>query len=365
MELARAAAAATEGQLARAQKQVSDLLSADPKDLDALVLRGEIELRAHQAASAVAAWKALGQREGSARAAYGLARAAFAAGDEKTAEAEAGKAIEKNPEHVGARLLLARIAAKKTGRENVALARLAEVAAKAELASPEERVNAHALLGDIHLGRSRISRAEEAYTNALKINPKAAHALIGLGEALYRAGRYSEAQARFEAGTQAEPDDLLAKVGVAKSKLMLERVEDALGSLKKLRESHPNSLLVAYWLGRAQDASGDRAQAEKTYRAAIDKTKDDPMLVDAYVALAQLQNQQGETDVAHKTLTTAQQRLPDSPRVYGALGDWSLSQGRYADAQREFQKALDLDGEDLGARFRLGTAYRRDGKLEE
>ena len=51
-------------------------------------------------------------------------------------------------------------------------------------ASADELASVHTLLGDIHLARSRISRAEAAYTEALRIDPKAASALTGLGDAL-------------------------------------------------------------------------------------------------------------------------------------------------------------------------------------
>ncbi len=365
LELARAARAATDGQLARARQLVTAALRVAPTDLDALWLRAEVELRARDAAGAVAAWQALSQRDPSARAAFGLSRAHFSAGEWAAAEQNAALTLQRNPSHVGARILLARIAAKTPGREDAAIARLGEVDQKAKLASQEERVSAQTLLGDIHLGRSRISRAEQAYTEALKINPKAARALIGLGEALYRAGRYAEAQARFEAGAQAEPDELLTKVGVAKSKLMLERVEEAQVSLKKLNESHPDSLLVSYWFGRCLDAAGDRVKAEAVLRAGIASATGDPLLVDVYVALAQLQSQQGRAEAAGKTLIEAKDRLPGSAAVHRALGDWSLTQGHYAEAEVEFKKAIELDPNDLAAHFWLGVAYRRDGRFKE
>jgi tetratricopeptide (TPR) repeat protein len=336
-----------------------------PSDIDALALSGEVELRARDDAAAVSAWQALSKLESSARASFGLARARFSAGDSAAAESFAKATLERNPRHVGAKILLARIAAARPGKEPEAISWLEQVAKQPELASSEERVSASTLLGDIHIARSRISRAEAAYTDALKINPKAARALIGLGEALYRAGRYSEAQARFEAGAQADPDDVFAKVGVAKSKLMLERLEDANASLKKLRESHPASLLVSYWYGRVLEAVGDRAEAERVYRAGIDKGKDDPLLVDAYIALALLQNQQGRADEAQKTLAAARSRLPASAAIHRALGDVALSQGRYSDAQTELRQAIKLDPEDLGAKFRLGSALRRDRKFDD
>jgi predicted Zn finger-like uncharacterized protein len=365
LELARAARAAVDGQLARARQGVAAVMSRSPNDPDALLLSGEVELRAHDPKAALAAWQALGKIENSARAAFGLARARFANDDAAGAEREAKAVLERNPDHVGAKILLARIAARSRGRENEAITWLDAVAKTPERSSADEQVSAATLRGEIHLARSRISRAEAAFTDALRINPKAARALIGLGEAQYRAGRYSEAQARFEAGAQADPDDVFAKVGVAKSKLMLERLEDASTSLKRLRESHPNSLSVAYWYGRVLEALGDRDQAEKIYKQALTKGKGEPEVVDVYIALALLQNQQGRSEEAQKTLAQARDRLPSSPAIHVALGDVALTQGRYPDATTEFRKALELDSEDLGARHKLGMALRREGKFEE
>ena len=365
LELARAARAGVDGQLARARQGVATVLARSRNDADALALSGEVELKAHDPKAALAAWQALGQAENSARAHFGVARARFSADDVKGAEGEAKAVLERNPAHVGAKILLARIAAESSGREAEAIRWLDQIAKAPERASADERVSASTLLGEIHLGRSRISRAEAAFTEALRINPKAARALMGLGETLYRAGRYSEAQARFEAGAQADPDDILAKVGVAKCKLMLERVEEANALLKRLRETHPKSVPVAYWYGRVLETLGDRAQAEKVYKQAIAQDKVEPLLVETYIGLALLQNQEGRSEEAKKTLVRAQERMPASAAIHVALGDVALTQGRYADAQAEFRKALQVDPEDLAARHKLGVALRRDGKFDE
>lgn len=363
-ELALAARAATEGQLARARQSLRAILRTAPADVEALVLSGEVELRARDANAALVAWGSLANAERSARAAFGLARARFAANDAVGAERDAKQALQRNPEHVGARVLLARIASSGSAREAEALAWLEEIARIGDKASADELVSAHTLLGDIHLSRARISRAEAAYSQALNIDPKAARALTGMAEALYRAGRYSEAQARFEAGAQADPDDVLAKVGVAKSKLMLERLEEAQASLKTLKDSHPKSLLVTYWYGRVLEASGNREQAEQIYVQGLSNPGSDPMLVDTYIALALLQTQQGKIAQAEKTLSSARERLPDSPSIHRALGEVALSQGRYADARTELDKALALDPDDLGARFRMGITLRHQGSYD-
>ncbi len=364
--LARAARAATEGQLARARQSLGAVLAAQRGNVDALVLSGEVELRAKNSKAALEAWQAVAKLENSARAVFGLARAEFWSGNLEKAGAHAKLALEKNPSHVGGKILLARIASSERKGEASAIQTLESITQQGALASSEELVNAFTLLGDIHLVRSRISKAEAAYGAALKLEPKAPGALRGLGEALFRAGRYSEAQARFEAGAQADPDDLDAKVGVAKSKFMLERVEDANESLNKLAEAHPKSVLTAYWRGRVLEARGERELAEKSYRVAIGQKADgDPMLVESYIALALLENQQGKADAALATLNAARERFPSTPAIHRALGDVALTQGRYAEAKTEFERALALDPEDLATRFRLGVALRRDSKFED
>lgn len=363
--LARCARAAAEGQIARAKQLFDGLPAPAAGDSDQAFLHGEIALRAGDAKAAVAAWQRAVLAQKSPRSAFGLARANYAAGDTMGAAAAARDALTQNPDHVGARILLARISSAVRTGESEALNLLGAVTKNPARASADELVNAQTLLGDIHLARSRMSLAEAAYNDALKINPKAARALNGLGDALYRAGRFSEAQARFEASTQADPDDLSAKVGVAKSKLALERVDDASANLKKLRETYPTSVPVAYWYGRAFEAAGNRAAAETVYRGVLKAPSKDPQSVDVYIALALLQSQQGRNDEAQKTLADARAQLPDVPAIHKALAEVALAQGRYPQATAEFKLALALDAEDLGARFRLGVALRRERKFED
>ena len=80
-----------------------------------------------------------------------------------------------------------------------------------------EMVEAYTLLGRVHLNRSRITAAEQAFAAALKIDPLAIGALIGNGELFYRSGRFAEAASRFDAAQRADADNVLAKVGTAKT----------------------------------------------------------------------------------------------------------------------------------------------------
>jgi tetratricopeptide (TPR) repeat protein len=357
---ARAARPALEGELARAQQSALSL----PGGLESAVLKAEIALRGKDAAAKVAAWQSVEAAEPSARAAFGLARAKYSAGDAAGAEQSAKQALARNAEHVGARILLARIDASQPGKETNAVKALEALLAQPNLASPEEVAAAETLLGDVHLGRSHVSLAIEAYGRALKIRPAAAGALAGLGESLFRAGRYAEALARFEASVQAAPGDVLAVVGVAKSKLMLERIEEATAALAQLAAADPKQPLVALWYGRALEAAGDKDRASAVYHAAIDGGARSPAIVEVYIALATLQNQRGQAEEAQKTLAAARDKLPSSAVVHRALGELALAQGKPAAAVRELEQALKIDPEDLPSAFQLGVALRRNQNFD-
>ena len=364
LDLARAAQQAVSGQPAKARKMLAGLKKQGAEPIDALVLEGEMELGAGDAAAAARAWTAADGIEKSARTAFGLARAKQKAGVLADAEKLARTALERNADHVGAKLLVADVLW-RTARKEEQSVKLAEgVTKKAELASKSERVRAHTLLGEIHLARSRISHAEAAFAEALKIDPKAADALAGLGDALYRSGRFSEALARFEAGTQADPQSVNAKVGVAKSMLALERLQDAKSLTVQLYGANPKSMRVAYWHGRVQEALGARKEAAVAYRKAVELGGKDAEVVDAYIALALLENQAGRVEEAQKILNEAKEKLPATPALHVAFGDLALSQGRYDDAVTELTAALKLDPADVGAKFRMGVAHRKNKDFE-
>lgn len=362
LDLARAAhAAATSGVVARAQLET--IAAARPNDIDVLSLLGEVQLRARDPEAATAAWEKAEAVEKSARTAYGLARARFLAGDRKRAEELANLTLTRNPSHIGARILTAR-ATWNFGKEAEATKLLEEVTKDTAGSSSGELVEAYTLLGEVHLARSRVTHAERAFSEALKIDPKSARSLVGLGDALYRSGRYSEALARFEAASQADPDEVTARVGVAKTALALERLEDATSAIGKLRTEFPKSVLVVYWHCRVLEASGSRKQAEEAYRQVIKAGVADPDLVLIHIGLAQLLTAQGKHDEAQAVLAEARKALPDSALVRSAMGDIALGQGKTADAVKEYEAALGVDPGDVGAKFKLAIAHRRDKKFD-
>lgn len=365
LALARAAQLAVDGPEGRARSAITNVARSRSRDVDAQVLLAEYELKRGKPEDMLAAWHSVAKLEQSARASFGLARAKFANGDQAGAQADARAAIEQNPKHVGARILVARVFARARATEAESIKLLEELVREKDLASPSEVVEAQTLLGEIHLGRSRITKADAAFSAALRLRPQASGALSGLAEALFRGSRYSQALARFEAALQADPNNVTAKIGVAKTKLSLERLEEALASLAALSSAEPKDARVALWYGRALETQGERERAEAVYRAGIKAAGTHPDVVELYIALALSENEAGRSDAALKTLAAARKELPESSSLYRAAAEVSMSQGRHAEAVRALKRALEIDSEDLAALFKLGIALRRTRAFDE
>ncbi len=365
MTLAKAARAAVEGNLAKAHKLLERPPSAPRLRRENLVLRAQIAMKEHRYEVARTALEGLEAEEQSARSAFALARVELGLSNTERVKEYVRLTLERNPRHVGARLVSARLA-HEVGHDSTSAERLlTEVGSLEREASASDLVEAKTLEGDLELTRTRISLAEAAYQAALARDPRAAGALRGLGEALYRSGRYAEALARFEAGLQADADDIAVAVGVAKTQIALERIRDAASVLTKLRQIHPKHLEVNYWFARAQEALGNREGAEEAYTVAIAGEGTDEAVVEAYVGLAMLKNQLGRQKEAQKVLDAALARLPRSPKIHSALGQVALTEGRYEVAVERFRAALALDAGDLTGKFRLGMALRKQRSFEE
>lgn len=366
--LATAAKHKAVGKPDAAKRIAKELAGGNSKDIDALALMGEIELASGTKEDALAIWtRALEGREKSARALYGLARAQYAMGDAKNAEKNARTAIEVSSKHAGARILLATIISKSPTTEAEAIDLLNKVTTPGDVrnaASEAQIVQAFIASGRINLLRSRVSAASDAFAAALKMDPRNVDALMGDAELFFRSGRNSQALLRFQEAMTADETSVLAKVGAVKTNLALEKRKDAMDIAKKLRDAKPELALGAYWLGRVEEANGNKKEAEKLYLEAIKLGTSETEVVDSYVSLVALLSATGRAEDAQAKLAEASAKYPNLAALHRAKGDVLAEAGRYAEARTEFEAALAKE-DDLGTRFRLGETLRKMRLFDE
>jgi predicted Zn finger-like uncharacterized protein len=369
--IASAAQAAVNDDLVTARRGLeaaSKRDGGDPVQQDIALTRGEVELAAKDATAAGAAFRKAVDIASTPRAHFGLARAYALGGEVDKAQGEIRTTLTGAPLDPGALVLRATLAWDKDKNDSAAAQDLDTVIdGKAKgTASPGDLSKAYSLRGWTEAARGRSADARTSFDAALKLDPRNVSALLGQGEVLFTEGRYTEALSRFDTGVQVDPTNAAAIASDAKAKIALERLADAKTQLTTARQANPNDMRIVYWLGKAEEALGNKKAAEDAYTAAItlaDPTS--PEAINPYVALSELLAGEGRATEAQAKLDQARQKLPDSAAMQRALGEVAAVQGLYDDAINHYQAAVSKDPQDLSSRFLLGVTYRRMQKIDE
>jgi len=364
LALAYAARDAAAGNLDSARKGLDAASKRDPGDpiqRDIALLRGEVELKAHDGRAAKAAFQAALALGAKAQAHYGLARVAMIEHDWTGVGSECDAAIAATPHHPGALLLRALQRYNEKGDDTGALADLAEITdgpAK-PLASKDEIGQAFANRGRIFLASGRAGDARTSFEAALKVDARNVDALVGQGTVFFDESRFTEALTRFDTALQARPNDELATTYDALAKIKLERLKDAKDQLVAARAKFPKSTRVMFALATAELALGNGGDAEKDLRQSIDwASPKDPESVEPYIALATLLASKNRDKEAEQVIEDAKSKLPDEAPVAVAFGEYDAAQGKYEDAVAHFKHALELSPSSLSTHFKLGVTYR-------
>lgn len=424
VQLARTALVVANPALAR--DAVSTVPETSPEHLSALLVRAQAELglgdldagletlrlaetlypdRAEASAARIAALLREGRleeaaavtREAKARAptreaarSLELVTAALEAaqGDDDSALARLRGLVDEDPDDALALQTLVQALLRKDGGEE-ALERVAAAAAR----HPDEPAFA-AMLAQVHLEGGRPEAAEAAIRRMIEISesPSAYLALARFherGEDLEAVARtYAEAVSRF-------PDSEVLRMHHAESLIELGRREAALAALEEFRALAPEDphveylrarlaladgraseaadrlgrvvsrldrVYTQYWLGRALEASGDVAGAERRYGLALVRH---PSHTAAVTALLRLAEHRGDwAAVAGHALAFAR-RAPDRVEGYATAITALVRAGQTEAAEELARRFAKRFPERASAPALLAFALRSQGRFEE
>jgi tetratricopeptide (TPR) repeat protein len=185
---------------------------------------------------------------------------------------------------------------------------------------------AHNDLGNALLLAGRVPEAIDEYHRALQINPDFADAHNDLGSAFQRKNEIPQALAEFETALQLDPEDA---------------------------QAHFNRALILQQTGRLPEAIAD-------YRQAIALKPDDaPARRNLEIALRLA----GESpDAANPAPSATPANDAQNHYNQGLLLQRS---GRLAEAEAEYQQALQINPDDEKAHYNLGTALAQSGQFPE
>ncbi|HEU5341282.1 tetratricopeptide repeat protein [Edaphobacter sp.] len=224
----------------------------------------------------------------------------------------------------------------------------------------------------INAGRSDYAtQAVEQYKLALDADPDSQLLQDGLADLYFKIGRIRDAVTTAQAQIAKNPNDveahsLLGKIylrslGDMTSSQSNQMLQLAIGEYEKLAQLKPNDVETHLLLGQLYGADHDSAKAEEQFKAAqkIDADSEDVVL-----NLARLYSDEGDTERAVQVLNGVPQDDRTS-RIELALGASYDQLKKSKDAIAAYQRALDLDPDNLDTERSLANALLNDGQLNE
>ena len=407
--------------LDEATKLNDELLKSNAHDVEALVFKGQVQMRKNDTGGAVDSLQnALRNDPDNAIAHYQLGLAFIQQNNEARAESEWREAVRISPGLTDAQRALAAlevrhgdvdallqtaqqiISAQPYAADGFILKGIAELARQkygdaqqdAEQAaqrapqSPAPFVQ----LGNVQLIQKHFPEAEKFYQQALDKDPTSAEGLSGLMNTYFAEKQFDRAIAAANAQIAKAPNvanfyDLLgtalfngkkdlpgAEAALRKAIELDKNNTDALEKLGKVQvqegaadkalatylqsiKDNPRDVTFYILSGELYEAKNDWDQAKAMYQQALSISPDHPL---ASNNLAYVIIAQGAMGLAQ----TARRGMPDSPNAADTLGWAYYHKGIYQSAISEFQEALRLaekrgDPDDADIHYHLGVAYQK------
>ncbi len=253
-------------------------------------------------------------------------------------------------------------------------------------------------LGNVYLKDKQSKEAKRCFFRALKLNPKNAESLFGLGVAYLLEDNHKLAARYIEQGLSIEPDRHYARMMLCDILVALEMLEKASQQYEILIKEYPNNYLLMFNYGNLLERRNLYEQAEKAYLSSIQLSEG---FWKATVALALLYYKQGkeveameyfrksiklnpkdsisysflifahykakEIEAAKSLLEEAMSNGIQNTEFYNLMGIIYSEQKDYLKASEFFKKSIDLQDTST-TRFYLGVVYDKmemPDKMEE
>jgi len=217
-------------------------------------------------------------------------------------------------------------------------------------------------LGVLAMQRSQIALALPRFEAALKSLPDQAQYWLSYVDALTRAGRLTEAEARTREMAMRFPEH--GGIWKVSGELLMHlgRTEDALVSFIKAAELLKEDANAQVSFGNLFTAFGRVKEAEDSYRRALMR---DPAHAVAHSNLGNLYKERGNLGEADACYRRALAITPDSAEMLTNLGSTLRDMGRPSEAEACYRRALELKPDFTAAHNNLGNVLKEQGRLME
>jgi cellulose synthase operon protein C len=316
-----------------ADKLNNEILKSAATDVDALVYKGQIELRRKNTAAAIdALQQALHNDSGNAIAHYQLGLAFDQQHDIARAESEWREAVRLRPDLTDAQRALASLELFRG--DFIGLAVIAQEIIKDQPDAPD----GYLLKCVAETGQQKYNDAQQDAALAMQKSPQSPAPYVQMGN-IYRAQKkYPEAEKDYEEALGKDASSAEGLSGLMNSYIAQKDYDKAIAAANAQIAKSPNNSNFYDLLGTALfDGRKDLPGADAALRKAVDLDKNN---TDALEKLGKVQIQQGNADQA---LALYQQSIKDNPqevRLYILAGELYESKQNWDQAKNMYQQAL-------------------------
>jgi len=329
------------------------ILKKSPHDAEALVLRGQIQLRRHNLADAISTLQgALKDSLENATGHYQLGLAFAENGNIAQAETEWREAVRIRPAFHEAWLSLAASAAQRADWRT-----LEELSDQLKKNAPNV-AEGYLYHATARLNQGDATSAEADLIHLQQIAPLSPLYYVKMGELRLVQHRQAESESFFRQALTHDPDSLEAIRGIVQIDLLKNKTVEALKFVHEQTVRSPNSPGLFLLQAELQWHAKQQQQAEESLSRVLDL---DSKSTAAYALRAQIQIAQGQTEKAIATYQRAIELAPLDIRLQMALGGLYETLGNWQDAQSTYQKLLAIQPENALASNNLAYLMLEHG----
>jgi len=217
-------------------------------------------------------------------------------------------------------------------------------------------------IGLAHHQVGRLTEANDAYQQALAVNPNHPDALHLLGMIAHQIGDHSLAVELIGMAISISPSSSNYYCNLGTVLQAQGKFDQAIASFRQALALDSNNAVIHYNLGHALQLQGQLQAAVASYRAAIALS---PEQVEAYSNLGHTLRELGELDQAVESYRQAVLLAPAFAEMHFNLGTALNAQGKFDAAIDSYRQAIALSANYAQAYCNLGAALLAQKRFDE
>ena len=242
------------------------------------------------------------------------------------------------------------------GRKEEAVAELTRLVERLPAYAPAYRVRAMLLM---EVGEA--ARALADWDRYHSLSPGDVHTKLAWAQCMQQAGRWAEAADQFQGILSSDPGNDAALLGLGLCQLWLHKAEEALESLDRYLERHPEDADARFGRAVALQLTGELDQAVAIYETLV---ADPAHGADALVNLITIYRQQKDSDRLAECSRKLIELHPDSEAAHEAAAYAAWLKEDFGTAAEHLRWLVERDGRPADRWMNLGLCLRKQGQLE-